>query len=167
MTNCYYCKTKIGDIPYRCKFCGMIFCNKHRLPENHLCPFDLRRKSINRNSLTDSHLLYQDALDFMNGRLTVDKIYNYVTTKSMSKSEAINLLSNFIENSNDNEIRKMSILAFKELELKDDKVFDVLESCLLSDEDLEIKKNAKEIIAYIFPKKSKDLLNWLSKHDKF
>ncbi|MFX1365422.1 MAG: AN1-type zinc finger domain-containing protein [Promethearchaeota archaeon] len=167
MTNCYHCKNKIGDIPYQCKFCGMVFCNKHRLPENHLCPFDLRKKNINRDSLEDSHLLYQDALDFMNGELTVDKIYNYVTTKSMSRSEAINLLGYFIENSDDSEIRKNSILAFKVLELKDDKVFNVLESCLLSDEDSEVKKKATEIIAYIFPRKSKELLNWLSKQDKF
>ncbi|MFX1385535.1 MAG: AN1-type zinc finger domain-containing protein [Promethearchaeota archaeon] len=166
MQNCYYCKTSIGDIPYRCKFCGMIFCNKHRLPENHLCPFDLRKKKSNISSLEETHLLYQDALDFMSGELTVAKIYNYVTTKSMPKSEAIDLLNYFIENSDDCEIRKISILAFKVLELKDDKTFEILENCLLSDEDSEVKKNAAEIIAYIFPRKSKDLLNWFNKQNK-
>ncbi len=145
----------------------MIFCNKHRLPENHLCPFDLRKKNRNINSIEETYLHYQDALEFMNEELTVDKIYNYVTNKSMSKSEAIDLLSYFIDNNDNSEIRKISILAFKVLELKDDKVFDVLQSCLLSDEDSDVKKTAIEIITFIFPKKSKDLLNWLSNQDKF
>ncbi len=145
----------------------MVFCNKHRLPENHECPFDLRKKKIDINSLDETHLLYQDALEFMNGGLTVDKIYNYVTTKSMAKSEAIELLKYLIENNDNSEIRKISILAFKVLELKSDKAFDVLESCILSDEDSDVKNTAIKIITYNFPKKSKDILNWLSKQDKF
>lgn len=145
----------------------MVFCNKHRLPENHECPFDLRKKKIDINSLEETHLLYQDALEFMSGELTVAKIYNYVTTKSMNKSEAIELLNYFIENSEKSEIRKISIIAFKVLELKSDKAFDILESCLLSDEDSDVKKTAAKIIAYNFPKKSENILNWLSKQDKF
>jgi len=145
----------------------MVFCNKHRLPENHKCPFDLRKKEMYINSLEETHLLYQDALEFMSGELTVAKIYNYVTTKLMAKSEAIELLKYFIENSDNSEIRKISILAFKVLELKSDKVFDILESCLLSDEDSDVKKTAAKIIAYNFPKKSENILNWLSKQDKF
>ncbi len=25
-------------MPFKCKFCGEIFCYEHRLPENHNCP---------------------------------------------------------------------------------------------------------------------------------
>ena len=144
----------------------MIFCNKHRLPENHKCPFDLRKKTKFFNSLDKPHLLYQDALDYMSKELTVAKIYDYVTTKSMTKSEAIELLNYFIENSDNSEIRKVSILAFKILELKSDRAFSVLESCLLSDENPEVKKTAVKIIAQNFPKKSKNLLNWINRHKK-
>lgn len=143
----------------------MIFCNKHRLPENHKCPFDLRQKEKDRNSLEKAHLLYQDALDYMSKDLTVAKIYDFVTMKSMTKSEAIELLNYFLENSDNSEIRKMSLQAFKVLELKNNKVFSVLEACLLLDEDPEVKNTAKEIITYIFPKKSKELLKWISKNE--
>ena len=145
----------------------MVFCNKHRLPENHDCPFDLRKKEIDINSLDETHLLYQDALEFMSGELTVATIYNNDTTKSMNKSDAIELLNYLIENNDNSEIRKISILAFKVLELKSDKAFDVLESCILSDDDSDVKNTAVKIITHNFPKKSKDILNWLSKQDKF
>ncbi len=144
----------------------MVFCNKHRLPENHNCPFDLRKKDIDYNLLDETHLLYQDALEFMSGELTVAKIYDYVTTKSMTKSEAIELLNYFIENSENSEIRKVSTLAFKILNLKSDRAYSILESCLLSDEDPEVKKTVKNVILYNFPKKSRDLLIWIRKHDK-
>ena len=144
----------------------MIFCNKHRLPENHKCPFDLRKKGKYLNSLDENHLLYQDALDFIGKELTVGRIYDFVTTKQMSRSKAIDLLAYFLENSDNSEIRKISIRAFEVLELKSDKAFQVLESCLLSDEDPEVKKAAYKIIAENFPKKSKNLLDWVNKHDK-
>ncbi len=144
----------------------MIFCNKHRLPENHNCPFDLRKKTKYLNSSDKSHLLYQDALEYMSNELTVAKIYDYVTTKSMTKSEAIELLNYFIENSDNCEIRKVSILAFEVLELRSDNAYHVLESCLLSDEDPDVKNTAAKVIAQNFPKKSETLLRWISTHDK-
>ena len=98
--------------------------------------------------------------------LTVGRIYDFVTTKQMSRSKAIDLLAYFLENSDNSEIRKISIRAFEVLELKSDKAFQVLESCLLSDEDPEVKKAAYKIIAENFPKKSKNLLDWVNKHDK-
>ncbi|MFX1327824.1 MAG: AN1-type zinc finger domain-containing protein [Promethearchaeota archaeon] len=166
MTNCYYCNNKITDIPYRCKYCGMIFCNQHRLPENHKCAFDLRKKRKYSNYLNQTQLLYQDTLDYLSKELTVAKIYDYVTTKSMTKSEAIELLSYFIENSDNSEMRKISILAFKVLELKSDRAFNILENCLLSDDDPEVRKTVIQVIANNFPKKSKDLINWISEHNK-
>ncbi len=142
----------------------MIFCNKHRLPENHECPFDLRKKNKNLNSLNKT--LYQDALDFINKDLTVAKVYDYVKTNQISKSEAIEMLNYFLEKSDNEEIRKISLRAFKILELRSDKTYSVLENCLLSDEDPNVVKTATEILSYLFPKKSKDLLNWINKQDK-
>jgi len=142
----------------------MIFCNKHRLPENHDCPFDLRKKDKHYDSLDKT--LYQDALDFMSKDLTVAEIYDYVTTSQMTKSEAIELLDYILEKSNEKEIRKVSILAFKVLNLTNDKAYDVLESCILSDENSEVKKTAMDVIKYIFPKRSRNLLNWINKNKK-
>ena len=144
----------------------MIFCNKHRLPENHDCPFDLRKTGKYVNSLDETYLRYQDALEYLSKELTVAKIYDYVSTKQMTKSEAVELLNYFLENSDNSEIRKLSILAFKVLELKSERAFSVLESCLLSDEDPNVRKTAVEIIAHNFPRKSKDLLSWISTRDK-
>ena len=73
----------------------MQFCKKHRLPENHDCPFDLKQK-LTKDSMD---LLNQDALEFMGKELTVAKIYDYVTTNQMSKMEANDLLNYFIESS--------------------------------------------------------------------
>ena len=52
----------------------MVFCNKHRLPENHDCPFDLRKKGQDVNLPENRQLLYQDALEYMSNELTVAKI---------------------------------------------------------------------------------------------
>ena len=145
----------------------MVFCNKHRLPENHGCPFDLRKKRKNLDLLEENNLLYQDALEYMSKELTVAKIYDYVTTKSMTKSEAIELLNYFIEKTDNSEIRKIGILAFKVLELKSNKAFSILESYLLSEEDTDVKEEIIKVISFNFPKKSKNLLNWIRNHDKF
>jgi len=142
----------------------MVFCNKHRLPENHNCPFDLRSRNYSFESLEDP--LYQDALEYMNKDITVARIYDYVTTKQMTKSKAIELLTYFLENSDNIEIRKISIAAFKVLKLTSDKAYNVLESYLLSEEDPNIKKNIASVIAYNFPKKSKELLDWFKKQNK-
>ncbi|MHA2038446.1 MAG: AN1-type zinc finger domain-containing protein [Promethearchaeota archaeon] len=161
MTNCYFCRTKLDDIPYRCKFCGMVFCSNHRLPENHECPFDLKGKSMNIDLLQESQMLYQDALDFIEKDLSVAKIYEFVTTKQMNEMEATEVLAHFLEMSEEIEIRIYSIMAFKVLELKNENVFNILEGCILSEENPEVKKTALTVIKDLFPKKSKDIRNWV------
>ncbi|HDZ17334.1 MAG TPA: hypothetical protein ENH75_03545 [archaeon] len=162
MRICYYCERKISDLPYRCKFCGMIFCKNHRLPENHICPFDLRGKT----AYTEDSIIYQDALEFMGKKLTVGKIYDYVTTNQMNKAEATDLLTYFIENSTDDEIRKVSILAFKILELTSEKAFSILESNLLSEENTDVKELMIKVLTTNFPSKSKKLLTWIKESEK-
>ena len=161
MPICYYCERKISKLPYRCKNCGMIFCKNHRLPENHVCPFDLRRKG----TYTEDSILYQDALEFMEKDLTVGKIYDYVTSNQMSKEEAIDLLTYFLENSTDDEIRKISILAFKVLKLTSEKAFNILESNLLSEEDTDVKEIMIKVLSFNFPSKSKKILTWIKESE--
>jgi len=154
------------DIPYRCTFCGMLFCGKHRLPENHECPFDLRRSSELEDSINRSLVIYQDALDYLDRDLTVTKIYEFVTTRQMNNLEATELLTHFLETSIDIEMRINSIMAFKVLGLKNDSIFNALEDCILSDEDINVKKTAINVIRDIFPKKSIHILNWFYDHNK-
>lgn len=35
--KCEYCGSDV-DLPFRCPFCGRLFCVEHRLPETHACP---------------------------------------------------------------------------------------------------------------------------------
>ena len=36
MGICYYCGKEV-DLPHRCSYCNLTFCDDHRLPENHNC----------------------------------------------------------------------------------------------------------------------------------
>jgi len=143
----------------------MVFCSNHRLPENHECPFDLKGKSMIMDSSHQSQVFYQDALDFMDKDLSVAKIYEFVTTNQMNDMEATELLTHFLETSEEIDVRINSIMAFKVLELKNKKVFNILERCILSDENPDVKKAALTVIENLFPKKSKDIKNWVAKHE--
>jgi hypothetical protein len=141
----------------------MIFCTSHRLPENHECPFDLKKPSSLEASINGIELMYQDAFDYMNKDLTVAKIYDYVTEKQIKEPEALELLQYFLEQSESTEVRTHSIMAFKVLNLRSNEAFNILESCIISDENPKVIETAIEVIKDLFPKKSKDLLNWINK----
>jgi hypothetical protein len=143
----------------------MIFCGSHRLPENHECPFDLRKKFMTLDALEESQVFYQDALDFMDKDLSVAKIYEFVTTKKMNEMEATELLTYFLESREEIDVQINSIMAFKVLELKNTKVFNILENWILSDENPKTKKAALTVISDLFPKKSKDIRNWVKKKE--
>ena len=115
------------------------------------------------DSLQQSQVFYQDALDFMDKDLSVAKIYEFVTTNQMNDMEATELLGHFLENSEEIDVRINSIMAFKVLKLKNKEVFNILESCILSDENPEVKNAALTVIKDLFPRKSKDILNWSKK----
>jgi len=40
--KCRYCNKKT-IMPYRCKYCGDLYCSEHRLPEKHNCDGTFRR----------------------------------------------------------------------------------------------------------------------------
>ena len=46
MTFCEHCGVEIGYLPFKCKYCGGVYCKKHRLPENHQCTFELKHSPI-------------------------------------------------------------------------------------------------------------------------
>lgn len=141
----------------------MLFCDIHRLPENHKCPFDLKTTSDLGEKINKSQVIYQDALDFMEKDLTVAKIYDFVTTRQMDDIEALELLTFLIETSEKVEIRMNSILAFKVLNLKSDGVFQTLERCVLSEDNLDVLNTAFDVLHILFPKESKNIIEWVKK----
>ena len=46
MPFCQHCQAEISYLPFKCKYCGGVFCKKHRLPENHNCTFELKHTPI-------------------------------------------------------------------------------------------------------------------------
>ncbi|MBD3214988.1 MAG: hypothetical protein GF311_20420 [Candidatus Lokiarchaeota archaeon] len=154
MTKCFYCKNQIEKIPFRCKYCGMVFCRKHRLPENHKCTFFFQ--------LDESYKIrYQDTLEYMKKNLSVADIYHHFTTKEYTEAQTLELLQHFIEQNDDPEIRIYSLEALKLLDLDRDKVFTILEESVLSDADPNVQKIGINILKEIFPKKSKNILKWI------
>jgi hypothetical protein len=63
VAHCEYCGEEIGYLPFRCKYCGSIYCKKHRLPENHECTFD--KKHIPTVPTPESTRSPQSAKDFI------------------------------------------------------------------------------------------------------
>ena len=46
MTFCENCGEPINYLPFKCKYCGGVYCKKHRLPENHECTFEIKHEPI-------------------------------------------------------------------------------------------------------------------------
>jgi len=51
MTFCEHCGEKITYLPFKCKYCGGVYCKKHRLPENHQCTFEIKHEPISSLNL--------------------------------------------------------------------------------------------------------------------
>lgn len=132
----------------------MVFCRKHRLPENHNCTFFFQFDESDK-------IRYQDTLDYMRKNLSVADIYHYFTTKEYTEAQTLELLQHFIEQNDDPEIRIYSLEALKLLDLDRDKVFTILEASVLSDADSNVREIGIKILKEIFPKKSKNILKWI------
>ncbi len=54
MTFCEHCGEQINYLPFNCKYCGGVYCKKHRLPENHQCTFEIKHGPIIPLNLRES-----------------------------------------------------------------------------------------------------------------
>ena len=43
--RCPNCRKKLGLTAFTCR-CGFRFCPHHRYPENHNCPYDYKKQSL-------------------------------------------------------------------------------------------------------------------------
>ena len=96
----------------------------------------------------------------MENSLTPEKICNDFFNGSMSRNEAEELLVSLVESSEDMNIRIDSIDAFEQIGISNKRVFDILEDCLISDENPLIRVAAAKSLLLLFPKKGFRPLKW-------
>lgn len=102
----------------------------------------------------------------MQTSLSPEKICEDLENNLLSKAFAIELLFSLIESSEDPDIRKRSIDAFKRIERKDDKIFEFIENFLLSDENPRVRSSAAKLIEHSFLAEGVESLKWSIQHDK-
>lgn len=57
---CYKCNKKFKGLPFKCKYCGQEFCDKHRLPEDHSCiGLEMRKQNIKERLAKGEKLSYE------------------------------------------------------------------------------------------------------------
>ena len=98
--------------------------------------------------------------------LTPEKICNDFFNGSMSKNEAEALLISLVETSEDMNIRIECIDAFEQIRIKNERIFEILEICLISDENPLIRAAAAKSFLLLFPKKGLHPLRWAIQNEK-
>lgn len=94
-----------------------------------------------------------------------DNIYSNLIKQKISKEEAIIQLIALVEESIDSKIRVKCLEIFAHINFKIDKVFKLLETCLISDDNEFVRATAAKTIAFIFPKKGVEPLKWALHHE--
>jgi hypothetical protein len=97
--------------------------------------------------------------------LSIEQIYSDVINKRLNKEKAIDTLSSLIENNDDDRVRARCIDFFNTLMLKEDKVYEILEYCLVSDEKSLVRNAAVKALITIFPEKCIQPLKWTIRND--
>ncbi len=89
MAKCNYpdCEEILDYLPFKCRYCGGIYCKKHRLPENHKCSFELQ--------LTPQK---EDPHDFKNSKEKVITPGHPNQTKSIPKEKSYDDLEREMNN---------------------------------------------------------------------
>jgi HEAT repeat protein len=94
-----------------------------------------------------------------------DKIYSNLIERKISKGEAITQLMALIEESIDAEIRIRCLEIIANINIKNKKIFNLLETYLISDDNEFVRISAAKIIAFSFPKKAVKPLKWAIHHE--
>ncbi|MFX1453101.1 MAG: hypothetical protein ACFFCM_19860 [Promethearchaeota archaeon] len=94
-----------------------------------------------------------------------DMIYSKLIDEHINKNEALALLISLVEESNDPHIRIRSLEIIHKLNITNDKIFNLLENSLISDNNEFVRVTAAKIIALRFPKKGVKPLRWAIKKE--
>jgi hypothetical protein len=87
MTFCEYCGEQINFLPFKCKYCGGVYCKKHRLPENHQCTFESKHIPVITSSLKGTNLKHSNS-NSNKGTINVNK---YIRRQEKEKKKTIKL----------------------------------------------------------------------------
>jgi len=98
--------------------------------------------------------------------LNPEKVWEEFENNRIDKLTAFELLNALIENSNDEDIRIKAIKNLMKIRLLNDKLFNILENLLVSDESEEIRYIVIKSIGEKFLHKGLSLLIWAVNHEK-
>ena len=101
----------------------------------------------------------------MQGPLTPEKIYHDLTNGALNNEMASEMLISLIEGSDETKVRMKSIELLEKIDIKTEKIFRILENCLLSDESSLVRSVAAKVIILNFSKEGADSLRWVLQHD--
>ncbi|MFX0180694.1 MAG: leucine-rich repeat domain-containing protein [Candidatus Hodarchaeota archaeon] len=79
---------------------------------------------------------------------------------------AADLLISLLEKSNNPDMRRKSILALERLQGSNEKIFNTLENCILSDENHYVRSAAAKLVGHAYLKYGLKTLLWVIEHDK-
>lgn len=97
--------------------------------------------------------------------MDIQEIRNNYFNGKISQSEVINLLITILNKSNESELRESSIKLICELNLKSIELFKLLEVCLISDKNPNVRAAAAKCMMENFLNIGLDSLKWALKHD--
>ncbi|MFX1441979.1 MAG: HEAT repeat domain-containing protein [Promethearchaeota archaeon] len=98
--------------------------------------------------------------------LTPENVCHKVVNNQLTKVAATGLLISLLERSNDDETRAKCIDAFSKLGLKMQKIFRIIENCVLSDTSALVRRAAIRVLVQDFPKNDNYLLlKWVVNHE--
>ena len=98
--------------------------------------------------------------------LSPESIYSNLKNKDIDQNIARDQLISLIEQSDKPKIRSESISVLNQLNFHDPKIFKIVESSLLSDENPYVRRSAVNFIGHQFLKDGLDTLIWVVQHEK-
>ncbi|MFW9818014.1 MAG: leucine-rich repeat domain-containing protein [Candidatus Thorarchaeota archaeon] len=98
--------------------------------------------------------------------LTPKSIYQDLKKKKLDYNSALDLIITLIENTDDFATRLESIDILRNIQAKDDKIFNLLENLLISDSNEIIRNKAASLIQYQFLEKALPPMKWALQHEK-
>ncbi len=102
----------------------------------------------------------------MSDQLTPEKIYSRILNKELEKNDALKLFKSLINNSDNEEIRLSALEFIGKISIDDKKTFEVIESCLISDESPLVRFEAAKLLLQTFPKRENKPLLWAIQNEK-
>ncbi len=102
----------------------------------------------------------------MSDQLTPEKIYSRILKKELEKKDALKLFESLINDSDNEETRYAALEFIGKIALDDEKTFEIIESCLISDESPLVRSEAAKILIQTFPKRENKPLLWAIQNEE-